>query len=120
MPFRYLLDEHLPRALVIQLRRRDPGLAVWLVGDPGVPAKGTSDTELLRWCEEVGALLVTDNRRSMPGHLADHLAAGGHVPGIFVLRRTRAIGDVVDDLMFIAGAAFDDEFRDRIIYVPLA
>jgi hypothetical protein len=30
---------------------------------------------------------VTNNRKSKPRHLADHLAGGRHVPGIFVLAR---------------------------------
>jgi len=62
---------------------------------------------------------VTNNRRSMPVHLADHLAAGHHVPGILVLRPRASRGVLLDDLVLIAIAAGEDEYRDRIVYVPL-
>jgi len=57
---------------------------VWRIHDPGAPAVGTLDPDLLRWCEVYGVALVTSNRRSMPVHLANHLASGGHMPGVFV------------------------------------
>jgi len=88
---KYLLDEHIPPAYRTQILRRAERLApfaeleVWAIGDPDAPAKGTLDPEILLWCESHGFVLVTNNRRSMPVHLADHLAAGQHVPGIFTI-----------------------------------
>jgi hypothetical protein len=35
--------------------------------------------------------LATYNRASMPIHLRDHLAAGRHIPGVFVLRRKMTV-----------------------------
>ena len=52
MSISYLLDEHIALANREQLIRRKPDLTVWMIGDPAAPAKGTSDPELLRWCEE--------------------------------------------------------------------
>lgn len=46
--------------------------------------------------------------------------AGCHLPGILVLRRQADIGQVIADLVLIAEAADDDEYLDRISYVPLA
>jgi hypothetical protein len=55
----------------------------------------------------------------MPKHLADHLAEGRHVPGIFALRLTAKIGVVIDELITIAGASLENEYRDRIEFIPL-
>ncbi|NET46963.1 hypothetical protein [Okeania sp. SIO2B3] len=63
--------------------------------------------------------LVTNNRSSMPVHLAELLAESGHVPGILVLRPSANIGRVIEDLIAIAGASFEDEYRDQITYIPL-
>jgi hypothetical protein len=101
---RYLMDEHVPQALVRALRERSPDLPVWRIGDAGAPALGAPDPELLRWCETYEFVLVTNNRRSMPSHLADHLRLGHHVPGIFVLSLGMSMGETIELLLDAAGA----------------
>src|SRR5215467_314964 len=120
MAIAYLLDEHIPPAYRRQLLRRSPESIICMVNDPGAPPKGTLDPEILQWCEDNGFVLVTNNRKSMPGHLQDHLAAGHHVPGILVIDLEMSIGQAVDDLVLIAGASLQDEYRDCIIYLPLS
>ncbi|MEH1806448.1 hypothetical protein [Nostoc sp.] len=39
---------------------------------------------------------MTNNRKSMPGHLADHLASGRHIPGIFTIDANQSIGQTVE------------------------
>jgi hypothetical protein len=79
---RFLLDEHSDRAVQRQLRRLDPRIEVLAIGDLGAPPSGTADPDLLVWIEAQGFLLVTKDRRTMPGHLERHLAGDRHVPGI--------------------------------------
>lgn len=80
MTLRYLLDAHVERALGLGLRQRDRELIVWRLGDPGTPPLDAPDPAILRWCEIHDFVLVTNNRRTMPRHLADHLNRGGHIP----------------------------------------
>ncbi|MBW4491981.1 MAG: DUF5615 family PIN-like protein [Oscillatoria princeps RMCB-10] len=120
MKVKYLLDENVLPLYRDQLRRLQPDLTVWMVGEPGVPAKSTKDPEILCWCELNKFIIVTNNRSSMPVHLSDHLAAGRHIPGIFVLRPRAEIGQVIDDLILIALAANENEYQDRIVHIPLA
>jgi Domain of unknown function (DUF5615) len=115
---RYLLDENLARQWRVQLLRRLPSLTVWMVGDPSAPKFGTLDPEILLWCEAYGFILVTNNRRSMPRHLADHLAMGRQIPGILALRKNSAMGQVIEDLILIAEVAGEDDFQNMISYVP--
>jgi hypothetical protein len=119
MTIKYLLDENMSPLYREQLLYHQPNLTVLMVGDPGVPSKGTLDPEILCWCEENDFILVTKNRRSMPKHLTDYLAEGRHVPGIFALRLTAKIGVIIDELITIAGASLEDEYRDRIEFIPL-
>jgi len=116
---RYLLDEDTPHSLRDQLLRRAPDLEVLAVGDAMGPALGTPDPQLLRWIEREGYALVSRNRRTMPRHLQDHLEAGGHVPGIFLLRRQYTIGRILDDLLLIWEVGDVEEYRDRLEYLPL-
>ncbi len=55
----------------------------------------------------------------MPVHLADHLAAGHHVPGIFTLNMDLGMARTAEDLIVIANASFEGEYRDLIKYLPL-
>jgi hypothetical protein len=41
------------------------------------------------------------------------------VPGILALRLTAKIGVVIDELITIAGASLENEYRDRIEFIPL-
>ena len=117
--FRFLLDEDTPHAIRDQLLRREPEIEVLAVGDDTAPALGTPDPEILQWIEREGYVLVSRNRRTMPRHLQEHLKAGGHVPGIFLLRRRYSLGQILDDLILIWEAGRPDEYRNRIEYLPL-
>jgi hypothetical protein len=116
----YLLDENLGLRLRKAIRQANPQLTVWCVGDAGAPTLGTKDPEILIWCETYNFILVTDNRRSMPVHLQDHLHVGGHIPGIFVLRPELSMGEVIDELLFIWEASLPNEYQDQIRYLPLS
>jgi hypothetical protein len=101
------------------LLRREPSLTVWRIGDEGAPPLGTLDPAILIWLEENDFILVTNNRKTMPAHLADHLTAGQHVPGILILDLGAPISLALDDLILIALASYENEFLDRIAYIPL-
>ena len=45
---RFLLDEHVNRAIQRQLWRLDSRIEVLAIGDPGAPPSGTPDPDLLR------------------------------------------------------------------------
>ncbi len=119
MTLQYLLDENVDPTYKAQLHRRNPNIVMWVVGEPGVPARGTLDPEILLWCEEHNFLLVTNNRTSMPVHLADHIAEGRHVPGIFILNPKLSMGQNIDELILIAEGSFDNEYQDQIVNLPL-
>ncbi len=118
-PLRYLLDENVDPMFANELIRREPTLVVWRIGSPGAPDKGTLDPEILSWCEFYDFVLVTNNRKSMPGHLIDHVATGHHIPGIIALNPVMPVGNALDDLWLIATGSGDLEYRDRIVYLPL-
>jgi hypothetical protein len=101
MTIRYLLDEHLNPAYRSQLVRRNPDLVVRIIGDLDVPPKGTLDPDILIWCEINEFILVTNNRKSMPRHLADHLAIGRHIPGILTINTDQSIGQTIYELFKI-------------------
>ncbi|MDZ8189323.1 MAG: DUF5615 family PIN-like protein [Nostoc sp. ChiSLP02] len=119
MTIQYLIDENVNPLYAQQLRRRELDILVEVVGEPGTPLKGTLDPEILIWCETYQAILVTNNRKSMPVHLRDRLAQNPHVPGIFILNASLGIGETIDELILIAKGSFDNEYQDRISFLPI-
>lgn len=116
---RYLIDEHLSKRIYrTQLLRYEPLLRVLAIGDAGAPPRGTSDPEILKWCEQHNFTLVTNDRDTMPQHLSDHLASGHHVPGVFLVNLNAPIRTILDELILIAGASHEDEFLDQIVFIP--
>lgn len=119
MKSRFLLDEHVNRAIQRQLRRLDSRIDALAINDPGAPPAGTPDPDLLLWLEENGYILVTENRSTIPIHLADHYTAGRHVPGVFWIRPGARLGAVIEELYLIWYTSIADEFRDRTLFIPL-
>jgi hypothetical protein len=116
---RFLLDEHVSRAVQRQLRRLEPQIEVLAVGDTDAPPKGTLDPDILTWIEANHYILVTENRSTIPGYLADHYAAERHVPGIFWIRPHTSLGRVAEELYLIWFASTAEEYQDRTLFIPL-
>lgn len=53
----------------------------------------------------------------MPEHLENHLAAGGHSPGILSLLPHATFFGVIEFLTLAAYASDPNEWRDRIEYI---
>ncbi|MBE9051498.1 DUF5615 family PIN-like protein [Nostocales cyanobacterium LEGE 11386] len=114
MALKYLIDENVDPIYTVQLHRLKPDLFVLAIGDLTTPKKGTLDTEILLWCEENDFILVTNNRKSMPVHLADHIAQNHHIPGIFILSPKLSVGENLEQLLLIAEGSLDNEYQDRL------
>jgi len=116
---RFLLDEHVNRAIQRQLRRLDSQIEVLAIGDPEAPPTGTLDPEILVWLESHDYLLVTANRSTMPGHFAAHLEMGHHIPGIVWPRPGTSLGRIVEELYLIWTASMAAEYQDALLSIPL-
>jgi hypothetical protein len=102
-----------------ELLRRKPEVVVWRISDPITPPSGSLDPEVLQWCEVNGFILVTNNRKSMSQHLAAHLKAGRHVPGILELNPNMSTGETIEELILIWSASEMEEYQDKLLYLPL-
>jgi hypothetical protein len=113
------LDEHVAHTIQSQLLPLDADIDILAVGQPGAPAKGTDDRDILMWIEQAGHIFVTGNRRTIPEHLRTHYQAGRSVPGIIFLRRRADLGRVIEQLYLLWAATVADEYVDRILYLPM-
>jgi hypothetical protein len=54
----------------------------------------------------------------MRAHLKDHLAAGRHSPGLFLIRKQSRLDDLVAFLAIAAHDGDEDAWRGRAEYIP--
>lgn len=117
---RFLLDENLSPTIAAAMLRHNGEINITHVGHEGAPPLGTSDPDILRYCEVEQRALVTNNRKSMPGHIADHWRAGGHHWGVFTTsRKNLSISQISSDLILLWEAATAEEYIDREEWIPL-
>jgi hypothetical protein len=123
MPLRYLLDENLrggPLWQAIQQHNAHGAdlLDATRVGDPADLPLGSSDSYILLWAERADCVLVSSDKRTIPGQLAAHLQAGHHSPGVFLLRAASPVSQVLDALVLAAHAGDPLAYRDRVQHIP--
>jgi hypothetical protein len=119
---RFLVDEQLRgqlwHALAWHNLRGAYPLDVVRVGDPADLPQGTTDPDVLVWAEREGRILVSADRRTLLGHFTDHLRAGRHSPGLFLLRPLSSLPQIVDFLVAVAYASEASEWVDVWRYIP--
>jgi len=115
---RFLLDENMSPRQVGAVLRRNSAIDIVRVGSPGMPPLGTPDPDILVFCEAEQRLLVTKNHYSMPGHIADHFAAGRHHWGVFRLSRDLTLSQLAEQIEIFWEASEAEEWRDRLEYIP--
>ena len=122
MPLRYLLDEHFRGPLWRAIQQHNAGGAypidVSRVGDPADLPLGSLDRDNLLWDEHNGCVVVSFDKATMPGHLATHLQAGHHSPGVYLVRKNTTIPHVVDYLVISAYTTDPALLRDHYEYIP--
>lgn len=115
---RILCDEDIRRELLAAVGGKEPGLEILAVGQPDAPPKETKDPELLLWAEQQGYTLLTRDKRTMPLHVANHLAAGHHTWGVFIINQDRSWKDILENLILIWSASQAEDWQDRIEWIP--
>lgn len=118
---RFLLDQHVPLAIVQAVLRAEPSTWMATVGvDPHVPPAGTPDTVLLTFAEREQLLLLTYDRKTMPGHVADHLAGGHHTWGVIVFPDGNNLspGTIAHELLIVLLASEAEQWIDQLDYLP--
>lgn len=119
MRMRFLVDENLSPNLMEAVHQLEPHIDVKYVRGPDAPAEGTPDPAILEFFEREHRALITNNRKSMPGHERDHFAGGRHHYGIFWLREEFTLGSYAADIFLLWAASEAEEWIDQSRWLPL-
>jgi hypothetical protein len=113
---RFQADADFNQRIVLGLRRREPSIDFLDARDGGVV--GASDSAVLRIAAESGRILISDDRKTTPGHLARFLESQSS-PGVIVVSQDLDVGAAIEDLLIIWAASDADEWRNQLGFVPL-
>ncbi len=114
---RFLADENLNNDIMRGLLRRNPNIDIVRVQD--VRLSGADDSTVLAWAAQEGRILLTHDVSTITKFAYERIGAGLPMPGVIELGRNVALGIAIDDLLLIAEASTDEEWDNKIGYLPL-
>jgi len=109
-------DADLDPAVVIGVRRREPGVDFqdWR----GFIPQAMKDPEVLALAAASGRILVSHDLGTMPRHFAEFVSRHDS-PGLIRVPQRTAIRRIIDDLVLLWAASEESEWRNGILYLPL-
>jgi hypothetical protein len=116
MKVRFQADADLNEILVKAVLRREPSIDFRTAQAAGL--SGLNDGDVLALAANAGRLLVTHDRRTMPGHFAAFIATETSA-GVLIVPQKLPIMNVVEDLVLIWAASEAEEWHNRIFMLPL-
>ena len=114
---RFQADKDLRSAILRGTIRREPSIDFQSALD--LELDGVPDPEVLRLCSEQGRILVSHDENSMPGHFREFLQVGNSSPGVVLVAQWTPIAAVIESLVLMWVASEAEEWRDRIVWLPL-
>lgn len=109
-------DADLDGRILRGLRRASPEIDIRSAADAGL--QGLEDPEVLRIAAEAGRILVSQDRRTMPGHFA-RFSGTVQSSGVILLREAIPISTAIEELVLIWTASEAEEWIGRLIWIPL-
>lgn len=116
MKIRLQADANLKQAIVTAVRRRESRLDFQTAG--AAQLEGLSDTEVLAVAAREARVLVSHDRRTLPRHFAEFIEHDPS-PGVVIVPQSLDIASAVEEILLIWHASTAEEWRNRIVYLPL-
>lgn len=85
----------------------------------GANLEGVPDPRVLTLAAEQDRILVSHDFQTMPRHFGEFLATRGSSPGVFLVKQSSPVGKVIDELVLIWVASDAEEWKGRILEIPL-
>lgn len=95
--------------------RREPGVDIRSAVEAGLA--GLDDAEVLALAAEAGRVLLMHDLKTMPRHFAERTASGSSA-GVVIVPQSVGIGPAVEYVLVIWATTRDEEWVDRLFFVP--
>lgn len=110
-------DENLHGKLVRALQRQWPRLDFVRIQDCGLC--GEDDPTVLEWAATESRILLTHDRKTMIEFAFDRVRQELPMPGVFIVDDAASVGLILDDIAILNEASDRDEWRNRVVFLPL-
>lgn len=117
MKVRFLADADLNKAIVSGVLRREPAIDFLSAGAAGL--RGLKDVEVLRLAAAGQRVLVSHDAGTMPAHFHAFRKAGNSSGGVLLVPQRLDIGLAIEELVLIWSASENEEWVDRLDWLPL-
>jgi hypothetical protein len=114
---RFLADEDLRGSIVRGLRRRAPKIELTTVIEAGLAS--IPDDEVLDFAWQHHWLVVSHDVNTIKAIAEGRIASGDGIHGLFLVPQRSGIREILESLHLIWEASQFEEWRDRIIFLPL-
>ncbi|HEX5430686.1 MAG TPA: hypothetical protein VFW83_01870 [Bryobacteraceae bacterium] len=78
-----------------------------------------SDPASLEFAAQQGRALITHDHATMPHYFLERLSAGKSNPRIFLVPQYAPLGEMIESLLLVWNASDAEEWRNRIVYLPI-
>jgi hypothetical protein len=116
MKVRFQADADFNEIIIRAALRHEPGID--FQSAPAANLPGRSDPEVLAIAAAAGRVLVSHDRKRMPGHFAEFITRETSA-GLLIVPQRLAIARAVEDLVLIWTASEAEEWVNRIYSLPL-
>ena len=114
---RFAADENFNENIVRGLLRRMPELDILTICDAGL--SGKTDPAVLEWAADEDRILLTHDVTTMTKYAYERVERGLSMPGVFEIKRTTPLLEVIESLLLIVSASEPEEWEGRVVYLPL-
>lgn len=116
MKVRFQADADFNHVILSATVRREPGVDFQTATAAGM--EGLQDQDVLRVAAREGRVLVTHDRRTMPGHFLDFIQ-NETSSGLLIVSQKLAISAAVEDLILIWFATEAEEWKNQSWSLPI-
>jgi hypothetical protein len=113
---RYQADADLNEDIVAGVRRRAPAIDFQTAHEGRL--EGLDDAEVLAVARREGRILVSHDRRTMPGQFG-RFVASNESPGLFVVSQRADLSSIIEELILVWEASEAEEYVNSIRALPL-
>jgi predicted nuclease of predicted toxin-antitoxin system len=116
MKITFQADADLDGRVIRGLKRAFPEIDIRTATEAGL--SGMQDPKVLQLAAEIGRVLVSQDRRTMPFHFIQYIRNASS-PGVILLREATPIAVAIEGLALIWSASEASEWTDRLGWIPL-
>ena len=114
---RFAADENLNYNIVRGLLRRKADLNIIRIQDVGL--SGKDDATVLKWAAQEDRILLTHDVTTITKYAFERISDGLPMPGVFAIKMTSSLGEIIDNIILLADYSYENEWEDKIVYLPL-